>query len=114
MLIAQRQDIADRACAAIEDVRSVTIQSALDISPAAAWLLTRMEATPDGVDAGDFRFDCITQNYSFFRQPELMSRLVAQLHERLGGDSTFTDNGTIRLTPLGRLRIRLALNERMI
>lgn len=111
MLINLRQELADRACAAIEDARAITIQAALALSPAAAWMLARMEADRDGVDAKAFRFDSILENYPFFRQSELMTRLIKQIHDAIGTDSTLTENGLIRLTPLGRLRIRNAVGE---
>jgi len=111
MLIILRQELADRACAAIEDTRAITIQASLGLSPSAAWMLARMEADRDGVDAKDFRYDTILENYPFFRQSDLMARLVKQIHDTIGTDSTLTENGLIRLTPLGRLRIRTAIGE---
>ena len=114
MLIARRQSIADRACAAIEDVRASSIESALNLSPAASWMLARMEEDRAGVDAANFRFDTLRHSLPFFRLSDLTHRLIRQIHDAIGQDSTLTENGLIRLTPLGRLRIRMALNERIL
>lgn len=73
-----------------------------------------MEADRNGVSSDHIHYESHTERHPFFKKSELMDRLVAQIHERLGGDSTLTEGGTIRLTPLGRLRIRLAMNERML
>lgn len=111
MLIVLREEMADRACAAIKDVRALSIQTALGTSPAASWMLAQMEADRHGIDAKDFRFDTILENYPFFRQSDLMARLVKQIHDAIGTDSTLTENGLIGLTPLGRLRIRNSIGE---
>lgn len=111
MLIARRLGIADRACAALEDTRSINFQIVMDLSPAAAWMLARMEADRGGVDGQDFPYDTLVQNLPFFRKSDLVSRLTKQIHEAIGLDSTFTENGMIRLTPLGRMRIRKAMGE---
>ena len=111
MLIFLRQELADRACAAIEDTRAITIQAALALSPAAAWMLARMEADRDGVDAKDFPHDDAFIKLPFLRKSPLMTRLINQIHDAIGTDSTLTENGLIRLTPLGRLRIRNTVGE---
>lgn len=114
MMLSRRLAFADRACAAIEDTRAIHLQLALDLSPAAAWMLAKMEADREGVDARDFPYDIILVNLPFFRQSDLITRLVEQIHTAIGPDSTLSDMGLIRLTPLGRLRIRTKLGEPVI
>lgn len=97
-----RYEIADRACAAIEDARARTIQAALSLSSAAAWTLAQMEADRNGIELA---------SHPFFWPSELRIRLINQIHEAIGNDSTLTENGLIRLTPLGRIRIRNAMGE---
>lgn len=111
MLIFLRQELADRACAAIEDTRAITLEASLGLSPAAAWMLAQMETDRNGVDAKDFPHDDAFVKLPFLRQSPLMSRLVKQIHDAIGTDSTLTENGLIRLTPLGRIRIKKSLGE---
>lgn len=97
-----RYEIADRACAAIEDARAITLQAALSLSPAAAWTLAQMEADRNGIELA---------SHPFFWPSDLRIRLINQIHEAIGTDSTLTENGLIRLTPLGRMRIRNSVGE---
>lgn len=97
-----RHEIADRACAAIEDARAITLQAALSLLPAAAWTVAQMEADRNGIELA---------NHPFFGPSELRDHLVNQIHDAIGTDSTLTENGLISLTPLGRLRIRNAMGE---
>ena len=114
MLISRRQGIADRACAAMKDARAINLEQVLNLSPAAAWMLAKMEEDREGVDASDFPYDTMAQNLPFFRQSDLVARLTQQIHTAIGPDSTHTDNGLIRLTPLGRLRIKSSLGEPLL
>ena len=110
-MLSRRLAFADRACAAIEDTRAIHLQLALDLSPAAAWMLAQMEADRKGISARDFPYDVTLANMPFFKQSDLITRLVEQIHTAIGPDSTHTENGLIRLTPLGRLRIKSSLGE---
>ncbi len=111
MLIDMREALANRACAAIDNIRALEIQHALHLSPAAAWVVVKMEADRTGVSADEIHYESHTERHPFFRKADLMVRLVAQIHDRIGNDSTLTENGVVRLTPFGRLRIRRALRE---
>jgi hypothetical protein len=97
-----RHEIADRACAACENARAITLQAALSLSPAAAWTVARMEADRNGIEQ---------ENHPFFWPSELRDHLINQIHDAIGTDSTLSENGLIRLTPLGRIRIRTAIGE---
>lgn len=111
-VIQMQEAIADRACAAIDNLRALELQAGLKLSPAAAWVVAMMEDDRAGVSTDDIHHESHTERHPFFRKSDLMKSIVAQIHERIGGDSTLTESGVIRLTPLGRLRIRLAMGER--
>lgn len=111
MLIDMREALINRACAAIDDIRALQLQHALQLSPAAAWVVAKMEEDRAGVSADEIHYESRTERHPFFRKADMMERLVAQIHDRIGKDSTLTENGVVSLTPLGRLRIRRALRE---
>lgn len=111
MLIDMREAMANRACAAIDNIRALEIQHALQLSPAAAWVLAKMETDRAGVPADEIHYESQTEQHPFFRKGDLINRLVSQIHDRIGGDSTLTEDGIVRLTPLGRLRVRRAIGE---
>lgn len=114
MLIDLQEAMASRACAAIDNLRALEFQSALKISPAAAWVLAQLEADRAGVSADNVHYESHTERHPFFRKTDLMQRLVSQIHGCIGSDSTLTEAGTIRLTPLGRLRLMRVLGEHVL
>lgn len=103
--------IADRICPSIDNIRALEIQSALNLSASAAWVLVQMEANRSGVDADKIHYESPTERHPFFRKADLMERLISQIHNCLGKDATLTEHRTIKLTPMGRLRIKKALGE---
>lgn len=111
MLIDMREAMANRACSAIENMRALEIQQALQLSPSAAWVLAQMEADRSGVDAETMHNESAAERLPFFRNQALMKRLIDQIQSALGKDATLTENRIIALTPLGRLRLKKALGE---
>ena len=109
MLIDMHEAIADRACAAIDNLRALELKMQFQLTPAAAWVLAMLEADRSGLSADDIHHESQTERHPFFRKEDLMQRLIAQIQDRLGKDATLTEQGVVKLTPLGRLRTRSAL-----
>jgi len=99
------------ACGPIVDHRALELQTALNLSPSAAWVLAQMEADRSGIDAETMHYQSAAERLPVIRDQGQMKRLIGQIQSALGKDATLTENRIIALTPLGRLRLKKALGE---
>lgn len=114
MILDLRTAIVDRACAALHDMRAVAIGEAFGLSAGAAWIVARLEEEPRALTRYTIRKRLPRSDLAILRHVGAIDPLVNQIRDKIGGDAVFTDTDGYRLTPLGRLRIRVALKERTI
>ena len=111
MILDLRTAIVDRACAALDDVRAVAIGEAFGLSAGAAWIAARLEEERQPLTRYTIRKRLPRSDLAILRNVGAIGPLMAQIREKIGGDAVFSDRDGYRLTPLGRVRIRLALGE---
>ena len=111
MILDLRTTIVDRACAALDDVRAVAIGEAFGLSAGAAWIAARLEEERQPLTRYTIRKRLPRSDLAILRNVGAIGPLMAQIRDKIGGDAVFSDQDGYRLTPLGRVRIRLALGE---
>ncbi|MNU41431.1 hypothetical protein D3C71_301640 [compost metagenome] len=111
MIVDLRTAIVDRACAALEDGRAAAIGTAFGLSAGAAWIVARLEEEPQALTRYTIRKRLPRSDLAVLRSVSAISPLVTQIRDKMGGDAVFTDLNGYCLTPLGRIRIRVALGE---
>lgn len=114
MILDLRTAIVDRACAALHDVRAVAIGETFGLSAGAAWIVARLEEEPRALTRYTIRKRLPRSDLSILRNVGAIDPLMAQIRSKIGGDAILTDPEGYRLTPLGRIRIRVALKEPVI
>lgn len=111
MIIDLRTAIVDRACAALEDERAEAIGKAFGLSAGAAWIVARLEEQPQALTRYAIRKRLPRSDLAILRNVGAIGPLVTQIRDKMGGDAMLTDLDGHRLTPIGRIRIRVALKE---
>lgn len=114
MIIDLRTAIVDRACAALEDERAEAIGKAFGLSAGAAWIVARLEDQPQALTRYAIRKRLPRSDLAILRNVGAIGPLMTQIRDRMGADTVFTNLDGYRLTPLGRIRIRNALKERVL
>lgn len=114
MIVDLRTAIVDRACAALEDERALAIGEAFDLTAGAAWIVARLEEKHQALTRFAIRKRLPRSDLAILRNVGAIGPLVTQIRDKMGGDALFTDLDGHRLTPLGRIRIRVALKEPVI
>lgn len=111
MIIDLRMAMMNRACAALEDVRADAIGQAFALQPAAAWIVARMEEQPQVLTRFAIRRRLHRPSLALLRNVQALGPLMVEIRDALGADAILTEPDGYRLTPLGRIRIRIALKE---
>ncbi|MNJ44880.1 hypothetical protein D3C77_399500 [compost metagenome] len=114
MIIDLPTALINRACAALEDPRAIAIAQALDLPAGAAWILARMEEEPQALARTAVRRRLPRSDLAILRGSLAIGPILNAIRDTLGADAILTEPDGYRLTPLGRVRIRLALGEAVL
>lgn len=96
-----------------DQVRTVALRSAFGLQPAAAWLLSRLAAADGRLFRRDALADYLpSRDTAEERGIKIVDVHMVKVRKAIGDDAIETVWGVgWRLTPLGLLRVRRALNE---
>lgn len=111
MIIDLQTAMMNRACAALEDGRATAIGEAFGLDAAAAWIVARLEEQPQVLTRFAIRRRLPRPDLAILRNVQALGPLMVEIRDALGAEAILTEPDGYRLTPLGRIRIRIALKE---
>lgn len=114
MITDLRIALVNRACAATKDTRAQSIGKALGLDAGPAWIIARLEEQPHGLTRYGIRQRLPRTDNAILRSGPAIGPIMSDIRDTLGHDAVFTDLDGYRLTPLGRIRIRIALGEPVV